>query len=241
MKKTLLLTIAILLQIGFCNNVYSSTNNTKSYLRYNLLLMNQVYTPQNGNINDYKELIEKLSKDKDFINLYKFTFAGSLQKYVVEDKVKKGIEVPKEDQLLLEHIINGAKNSYDNILNKFPDFESLSNNEKINVLKNAFQIGGGLNFAEVVVCTGTFIQTVPTCWSPSALEKAIFGTCIGIAFVADLMYVWSTAGFGATTLTPIASEEVTLCATISKNAALGTCLVTNLSGYISCILLAIQN
>jgi hypothetical protein len=233
MKKIFIFTMVMLLQNGFYNNIYGKSL-IESYTNYGFSLNHQAHFLPTG-IDANSELIEKLSKDKDFIKFYKYCFAGSLQKFSIEDNAKNGVVIP-QDKVLLEEITNKSKDTYDRVLNKFPDFKDLDVNEKVIVLKKSFAMAAALTYAEITICVGGFIVSLGSCWSPTLLERGIFCACMGLSFGADMVVLWETAGTAAAQVTALAGQEVQFCATIAKNATTATCVVSAVATLVTCIL-----
>lgn len=217
MKKILIIIFMFCLQSGYSNNIENKVTNTVN--------------------SNSEELIQKLSKDQDFIKFYKLSVAGSLQTFVINESIKnnKGV-VAIQDQMLLSNIKEKSQNILDKVFYNFPDFKALNVTEKNDVLKKSFEIVGKLTYVEVTVCVGAFGVSVASCWSPSLLQKAIFCSCMGLAFGADMVILWETAGTAAAQVTALAGEEVKFCTTIASNATTAICLVSSVSTLVTCIL-----
>ena len=235
MKKILYLTITVLLQIGVCNIIHGNTNITNSNSRYHLLSMSQAFPLQNGISIEHKELIEKLSKDKDFIKFYKYSIAGSLQKGLVENKIKNNVEVPNEDKLLLEEITNKSEGIYEKVLNKFPDFKSLDINEKVNVMRESFAIVASLSFNELSDCFSAYSNNLKTCKILSKLESAVFLSCGILAFAADILVIVESAGSAASIVGTLVWSQISLCAQIAGGINFATCAKDLVGGLVNCI------
>ena len=225
-----------MLQIGVCNIIHGNTNITNSCSDYHFLSMSKAFPLQNGIIIEHKDLIEKLSKDKDFVKFYKYSLAGSLQKSLVDDKVKTGVEVPNEDKVTLEEITNEAKGSYEKVVNKFPDFKSLDINEKTYVLKESFAVAGLLAYTEVMSCSYTAYETaIGGCTRLTQFERALFFSCLGIAFGADIIALIDSAGAATPEVASVTTYEFQSCAAFAKDTAWAGCIAFTVGTLIQCI------
>lgn len=216
MKKILTIIFVMCLHKGFSTNISNKFSNTF--------------------INNNNELVQKLTKDKDFIKFYKLSVAGSLQKFLIDESIKNDKEASIQDKMLLNNIKEKSQKLLDNIFYHFPDFMALDIIEKNNVLNKSFEIVAALTYVEITVCTTGFVVSLAGCWTPTALEKGIFCGCMGIAFGADMVALWTTAGTAAAEVTALAGEEVKFCTIIAKNAATATCVVSSVASLVTCIL-----
>lgn len=215
MKKIFFIVLIFCLQNGFCNNI------------------------KNGFIGTNNELIDILSKDKDFSNLLWNTVELGMENYLENEFTKTGkIEEANKAKLNKDGLIIITQSQTESFFKKYPILFTLSKFQRDEILIGAAKIvATGLTFPEFTQCiSDTIIADLGECISITTYaQRAAFILCLSLAFGGDILVLAATEFAAGGVVALAIPGELEFCGNVSFAVAGFTCGTIVITNFLTCL------
>ncbi len=181
------------------------------------------------------DLIEKMSKSKNVINLIESSMQIIIQKRNINFS-KNSFEKLIQSKILNEKIALQRK-QYTYMINEFPKLNEMDFNNKKEIFNNIL-----LNIKAIPTescLTKAFFNYMPTCLKMNSVQKIIFATSMGVYSVADITQMLLLPELDEALGLEIESQ-LNLSAEVAEggdDARIEECIETNINALKACFIL----